>query len=101
MDNQYQHFYANAVSLATNIYDVTFVLKSQSPQIDQNGDIQVIDGEPVIIVNEELTVRMSPQHAKAFAVLLVNNLIDYEKKFKVELPLPPELQKLWEKIINK
>jgi len=101
MDNQSKEFYANAVNLAMNLYDVTFILKSQTPQIDQNGNLQLVDNEPVIIVNDELIVRMSPQHAKSFALLLIKNIMDYEETFNVKLPLPPELQKYWDNIFNK
>jgi hypothetical protein len=101
MDKQSNDFYANAVSLASSIYDVTFVLKSQSPQLDQKGNLQLLNGEPVIIVSDEVVVRMSPQHSKSFAILLVKQILEYENNFQVKLPLTPDLQKLWEEIINK
>ncbi len=100
MENQHRNFYANAVNIATNIYDITIDLKSQSPQIDPMGNIMQLNGQPVIDVSEELIVRMSPQHAKAFATLLVKNILEYEKKFGVTIPLTPEILELWKETIK-
>ena len=101
MEKEHMNFYANAINMASSIYDITFDLKSQSPHIDQTGKILQLNGQPVINVSEEITVRMSPQHAKAFAVLLVKNIIEYEKQFGIKLPLTPDLQKLWDENISK
>ena len=100
MENQPVNFYTNAVSVAISIFDLTIAMRSQSPQIDQSGNMLVLNGQPTINVCDELTVRMSPQHAKALAVLLVKNIIEYEKQFDVKLPLEPELTKLWAEVIK-
>jgi len=99
MENKSYNFYANAVNIATSIYDITIDLKSQSPQIDSMGKIIQMHDQPVMDVSEEIIVRMSPQHAKAFAALLVKNIIEYEKQFNGTIPLIPEIKELWEKNI--
>lgn len=100
MENQSRIFYANAVNIATSIYDITIDLKNQSPQIDPTGKIMQLNDKPVIDVTEELIVRMSPQHAKAFAAVLVENIIGYEKQFGITIPLTPEIKKFWEENIK-
>ncbi|MGD0006678.1 MAG: DUF3467 domain-containing protein [Anaerolineaceae bacterium] len=100
MENQKEDFYANAAFITTSIYDITFVFKSQTPQIDSAGKMILKDGQPVFEINEEIYIRMSPQHAKALSSLLVKNIIEYEKQFAIQLPLVPEIQMLWDENIK-
>jgi hypothetical protein len=93
-------FYANSVQAASNIFDVTLTLRSQSPQVDSAGDISEINGQPAIVVNDEQLVQMSPQHAKAFAIVLVESIKNYEKSYGTKLPVPLELQEKWDAIIK-
>ena len=95
MDEKSKNFYANAVNMSVSLYDVTFVFRSQSPLIDDTGQLMQNNGQPLINVSDELVVRMSPQHAKALASLLVKNVIAYEKQFNLTLPLPPEIEQFW------
>ena len=67
--------------------------KNGRDELDKNG-------QPVIVVNDEITIAMSPQHAKALAILLINNIIEYERQFKIKLPVPPDLQASWDKLID-
>jgi hypothetical protein len=76
------------------------VFRSQSPQIDDLGQPLNINGQPSMSVNDEITIRMSPQHAKAFAALLNQQVDTYEKNFHVTLPLPPELEALWKQHVK-
>jgi hypothetical protein len=55
----------------------------------------MINGQPALTVGDEVVIRMSPQHAKAFAGLMVNQIVAYENQWKVKLPLPPELENVW------
>lgn len=100
MENQPMSFYANAVNFSASIYDVTLGFKSQSPQIDQNGNVMEYNDKPKISVVDEIIVRMSPQHAKALAGLLVDSIKDYEKKFDIKLPLEPNIENIWDKHIK-
>jgi hypothetical protein len=100
MDEPKEDFYANAVFIAAGIYDMTFVFKSQTPKIDSDGKMVIKDGQPILEISEELYVRMSPQHAKALASLLVKNILEYEKQFGMVLPLVPEIQMLWDENIK-
>jgi len=96
MDENPKNFYANAVNIAVSLYDVTFVFRSQSPMVDDTGQIMQNDkGQPLINVSDEFVVRMSPQHAKALASLLMKNVIEYEKQFNLTLPLTPDLEQFW------
>lgn len=94
MDEPIQ-FYANAVNLATGLYDITLQFRIQAPI----GPIEP-GVEPMIETVSICNVRMSPQHAKALAGLLVSNVLGYEKQFKVELPLPPDIEELWQKFVK-
>jgi hypothetical protein len=44
---------------------------------------------------------MSPQHAKSLAALLLKHTIDYERKHNLRLPIPPEMQQIWDELIVK
>ena len=95
MDDKPKNFYANAVNLLTSIFDITMVFRSQSPQIDDTGKALLLNGQPILSITDEITIRMSPQHAKALASLLVQQTIEYEKQFGIKLPLPPDLENIW------
>jgi len=91
-DNNEHDFYANAVNVVTGIYDVTLHFTIQSPVSMKKGE------QPVIEVSRICNVRMSPQLAKALATLLVKQVVDYENANKVELPVPPNIQELWNSV---
>jgi len=100
-NNHPTYFYANAVNISASVYDVSLAFKTQSPQIDVNGNVMINQGQPVIVVEGETTIRMSPQHAKAMAALILKQVLDYEKQFNIVLPLQPELKALWEDNVKK
>jgi hypothetical protein len=83
-------FYANAVNIGTSVYDITLNFRLQSGELNQQS------GEVLITVSAENNIRMSPQHAKALAGLLVNHIKGYEKQFSVTLPLPDDIKKFWD-----
>ncbi|HCC79412.1 MAG: hypothetical protein A2X25_06800 [Chloroflexi bacterium GWB2_49_20] len=98
MDDNSKEFYTNAVNVIGSVFDVTLIFRSQSPQIDANGKIIDLNGshsQPVLNISNEMIVRMSPQHAKALATLLVQQVVQYENSFKLTLPLTPELERIW------
>lgn len=90
-ENSHSEFYANAVNVMTSVYDVTLNFRTQSPV-----SVDPETGEAVIEVTRTTNIRMSPQHAKSLAVLLVNHIAEYERKNGVTLPIPSNLQELWE-----
>jgi hypothetical protein len=87
-------FYANAVSVMTSLYDVTLNFRTQSPVSIEEGR------PPVVEVSGTCNVRMSPQHAKSLAALLVKHIIDYEERHSLELPIPPEIQESWRECVK-
>lgn len=95
MDEKPTNFYANAVNLLGSVYDITMVFRSQSPQLDVMGQPIIIKEKPALSIADEITVRMSPQHAKSVAALLVQQIVSYEKQFGIKLPLPPDMQGVW------
>jgi len=86
-------FYANAVNVVANMYDVTLNFRAQSPVALQDGKATALQ------VSSEVAVRMSPQHAKALAALLVNHIKEYEKQFHVQLPVEESIMKMWNETI--
>lgn len=83
-------FYANAVNIGSSVYDVTLNFRLQAGELNQQN------GEIVITVSAENNIRMSPQHAKALAALLVKHIKEYEKQFEIKLPLPDDMKAVWE-----
>ena len=94
MSEEEHDFYANAVNVSSTIYDVTLNFRTQSPVFLDQGQ------QPVIEASAVFNVRMSPQHAKALTALLAKHIKDYEAKYRAQLPLPPELQQLWDQVMS-
>lgn len=94
-DDKHYEFYANAVNVLTSVYDVTLGFRTQSPVFLEEGK------PPMIEVSGTCNIRMSPQHAKSLAALLVKQIIEYEDREKVKLPLPPDIQKFWDQCVKK
>lgn len=76
-------YYASSVAMATSIYDVTLQFRVQVPPLAPG---QPPAERPVCVV------RMSPQHAKMLALILNNAIRDYETRFQIRLPIPPDRQ---------
>lgn len=91
MDYEDQDFYANSVQVTTSLYDVTLHFRVQTPVFIEQGQ------EPVAESREVCSVRMSPQHAKSVAALLVKHIADYEKENELDLPIPPNIKEIWDK----
>ncbi|HEC24204.1 MAG TPA: DUF3467 domain-containing protein [Chloroflexi bacterium] len=89
-------FYANSVSISTNIYDVLLSFGIQTPITASNEEeVARVD------VSTQCNVRMSPQHAKALAALLVKHVKEYEQRFGILLPLPEEIADFWNEHIKR
>ena len=95
MDIESINFYANAANVTTSVYDVTLQFRTQSP-------IGSVEGNkpPMIETSGICNVRMSPQHAKSLAALLVRQIIEYEKQFGVKLALPPDMEEFWKDAVK-
>lgn len=92
MSDSQNEFYANAVNITGSLYDVTLTFRIQTPVVmDQSK-------APIIQSSSECNIRMSPQHAKALAALLVDQVKQYEDRFKLELPLEDNIAPLWKAI---
>lgn len=93
MSEDHNEFYANAVNVTTSIYDVTLTFRAQSPAAPP------VEGRPpVMAVSQEVMIRMSPQHAKSLAAILVRHARNYEREHNTVLALPPEMQEMWDQL---
>jgi hypothetical protein len=90
MDHEERDFYANSVLVTTSLYDVTLRFKVQTPVAIEQGQ------EPIVESKEICSVRMSPQHAKSVAALLVKHTVDYERDNGLDLPIPPNIREIWD-----
>jgi len=95
MSDDKHDFYANAVNVITSIYDVTLSFQTRSPIAIEAGKAPIFEASGIC------SVRMSPQHAKSLAALLIKHISDYEIDNKVELPLPPDIKGFWETYVVK
>jgi hypothetical protein len=86
--------YANSVTVTTSVYDALLVFGTRTAVPMQQGQ------KPLIEVDEKCRIRMSPQHAKSLAALLLKHTTDYEKKHNLRLPIPPEMQQIWDELIK-
>ena len=79
------HFkcYSNSAQIVTTFWDFRFNF----------GEIvRVEKAERKLIIEQQATIVMSPQHAKALASALLRNLEAYEKQFG-EIKSPPQEQR--------
>ena len=94
MSDNNNEYYSNSVNVVASLYDITLSFRAQSPVIlDPNK-------APMIQSSNECNVRMSPQHAKALAALLVEQVKKYEEQFKINLPLEENIQGIWKSLIK-
>ena len=90
MDCEGHDFYANSVQVTTSLYDVTLHFRVQTAvSIEQSQ-------KPVVESKEVCNIRMSPQHAKSVAALLVKQIAEYEKDTGLDLPVPPNIKEIWD-----
>jgi len=87
-------FYANAVNVVTSIYDVTLNFRTQSPVSLEPGK------DPLLEASGICNVRMSPQHAKALAALLIKHITKYEEDYQLDLPLPDDIAPMWQEHVK-
>ena len=86
--------YTNSVSVMTSVYDVLLVFGTRTAVTMQPGQ------KPLVEVDEKCRIRMSPQHAKSLAALLLRHVGDYERQHNLRLPIPPEMQQVWDALIK-
>jgi hypothetical protein len=86
--------YANSVSVTTSVYDVIMAFGTRTAITLQQGQ------KPLVEVDEKCRIRMSPQHAKSLAALLVKHVTDYERQHGLKLPIPPEMEQLWDTLVR-
>jgi hypothetical protein len=87
--------YANSVSVTTSVYDVILAFGTRTAIGVQQGK------KPLVEVDEKVRIRMSPQHAKSLAALLIKHVADYERQHELKLPIPPEMQQLWDTLMER
>jgi hypothetical protein len=83
-------FYANTVQVATTLYDVTLHFRVQTHVFVET------EQQPQVEAKEVCSIRMSPQHAKSVAALLVRQIAEYEKDNGLDLPVPPNIKEIWD-----
>ena len=86
--------YTNSVSVTTSVYDALLVFGTRTAVTMQPGQ------KPLVEVDEKCRIRMSPQHAKSLAALLLKHTVDYERKHNLHLPIPPEMQEIWDTLVK-
>jgi hypothetical protein len=86
--------YTNSVSVTTSIYDALLIFGTRTAVPMQPGQ------KPLVEVDEKCRIRMSPQHAKSLAALLLKHTIEYEQKHNLRLPIPPEMQQVWDTLVK-
>jgi len=70
--------YANAANMEVTPWDFKIVF----------GELKKSEGK--LVIEQSVEVTMSPQHAKALAEILNNNIREYEKNVgEIKLPRPP------------
>jgi hypothetical protein len=94
MSQESVDIYANSVSVTTSIYDVILAFGTRTAITLQQGQ------KPLVEVDEKCRIRMSPQHAKSLAALLVKHVTDYERQHSLKLPIPPEMEQLWAALVG-
>jgi hypothetical protein len=94
MTQESTDIYANSVSVTTSVYDVILAFGTRTAITLQQGQ------KPLVEVDEKCRIRMSPQHAKSLAALLVKHVSDYEGQHNLQLPIPPEMQQLWDTLVR-
>lgn len=75
--DNYARIYANSCTLDITPWDFTFTF----------GEMKREAGAPVLKIEEQASIVMSPQHAKALLSILATNLREYEKAVgQINLP---------------
>jgi len=75
----FRSLYSNNATCEVSVFDVRITFGESSKS-----------GEESMNVDQRVAVVMSPQHAKVFANLLLNNIQAYEQKIgTIALPPPP------------
>lgn len=93
MDQEERDFYANFVQVLTSLYDVTLHFEIQIPvRIKEEEELKL-----EIETKESCNIRMSPQHAKSVAALLIKHITEYERDNEIDLPTPPNIEEIWKK----
>ncbi|MCL4553074.1 MAG: DUF3467 domain-containing protein [Candidatus Marsarchaeota archaeon] len=68
-------FYANTTNVAVSVFDVRVLFLNRQPvSLVPSSDQQTLASEAVSVI-------MSPQHAKALAIILNDRIQGYEKEF--------------------
>ena len=93
-------FFSNRVAVSTSLYESLLAFLLISPvafpkDADEDDEDEI---EVAANVEDMVRVRMSPQHAKALAAILVSQIVHYEKLHGIELPTNPETAALWKRI---
>lgn len=94
MSEEYD-FYANNLNILASVYDITLNFSIRLPiKIDKEAGV-VTETEDI----HPVRIRMSPQHAKSLAALLVNHIKNYEKEHNVNLPVPDNMAQMWNQLV--
>jgi len=89
-----ENFYANSVNVITSVYDITLNFSARIPISSEK------DEAPEFKTSDICNVRMSPQHTKALAALLVKHIKQYESDYKIVLPIPKEVNDYWNEFVK-
>jgi len=89
-------FYTNTSKMAASPYDVTILFERSSPPTIPSTPLA--NKEYIPVVSDVLEVSMSPAHAKAVVIGLLNTLSVYEKTFG-KIAMEPQKDQEFKSII--
>lgn len=93
-ETQAVEIYTNELRIIGAMYEICVELQRMTPQFSE------IPGRQPDLRRDVLArVRLAPGHAKAFAVLLLQHVVEHERQYGT-LPLTPEVQKAWDVLIE-
>jgi len=73
--DKFQRIYANAANIEVTVWDFKLTF----------GELKKLNNK--VVIEQSIEVTMSPQHAKALAGILINNIKEYENQAgEIKLP---------------
>lgn len=96
MEKENIDFYTNSLIIYGSEYEITLRFANSLAEVQRGEEADGLPIQEIGICN----VRMSPQHAKATAALLIKHIRIYEKEHGVKLPLPENVKKIWDEFVE-
>lgn len=89
-------FYSNSSKVMATAYDIGIIFdRTRAPEVPATV---TKSSQVVPVIAESLEVSMSPSHAKAVVIGLLNAVLDYEKNIG-SIPLPADKQTAFDDLL--